>query len=161
MGESNQAKWWRQVLTASALMWWLNLGLLIVGVIAPLFTIHQFWVFDNTVSLLSGLIQLLQQGEWLLFLLIGAFSILFPLFKLVVLFPPSHQQSIPAERDKYFDWMNRFGKWSMLDVFVVAILVVAIKLGHVVKVEVHYGVYLFASAVILSMVIARQQGSKK
>ncbi len=39
----------------------------------------------------------------------------------------------------------------MLDVFVVALLVVTIKLGILADVEVHAGVYFFAAAVLASM----------
>ncbi len=41
----------------------------------------------------------------------------------------------------------------MLDVFVVAILVVTVKLGAVANVEMHYGLYFFAAAVLLTMFI--------
>ena len=39
----------------------------------------------------------------------------------------------------------------MLEVFVVALLLVSVKLGALAKVTVHYGVYTFASSVILTM----------
>ena len=39
----------------------------------------------------------------------------------------------------------------MLDVFVVAILVASIKLGALAKVEIHYGLYTFATSVLLIM----------
>ena len=37
----------------------------------------------------------------------------------------------------------------MLDVFVVALLLVSVKLGVVATVRLHYGIYLFAAAVLL------------
>ena len=42
--------------------------------------------------------------------------------------------------------------WSMLDVFVAALLIVTIRLGTMANVEVHFGLYAFAGAVILTMV---------
>jgi paraquat-inducible protein A len=39
----------------------------------------------------------------------------------------------------------------MLDVFVVATLVVSVKLGSLAQVEVHYGLYAFAASVLLTM----------
>ena len=40
----------------------------------------------------------------------------------------------------------------MLDVFVVAVLVASVKLGALASIEVHYGLYLFGFAVLLTMV---------
>jgi paraquat-inducible protein A len=54
---------------------------------------------------------------------------------------------------RFLHLMHQYGKWSMLDVFVVALLVVAVKLGAVASVETHYGLYAFGSAVLLTMVI--------
>ena len=36
----------------------------------------------------------------------------------------------------------------MLDVFVVALLLVSVKLGVLAKVDVHYGLYAFATSVL-------------
>ena len=50
-------------------------------------------------------------------------------------------------------WLFRIevvGNWSMLDVFVVAITIVAIKLSGLGSMQVHYGLYLFALSVILT-----------
>ena len=39
----------------------------------------------------------------------------------------------------------------MLEVFVVALLLVSVKLGALLNVQVHYGVYAFATSVLLTM----------
>jgi paraquat-inducible protein A len=49
--------------------------------------------------------------------------------------------------------MHLLGKWSMLDVFVVAVLVVTVKLGAMASVEARYGIYAFTAAVFLTMYI--------
>ena len=41
----------------------------------------------------------------------------------------------------------------MLDVFIVAVLVVAVKLGAVAEVEMRYGLYAFAASVLLTMFV--------
>ena len=48
--------------------------------------------------------------------------------------------------------LEAVGHWSMLDVFVVAILIVLVKLGPLAKVQPQQGVYWFAVAIFLSMV---------
>ncbi len=136
------------------LLWWLALILLLAGLLAPLFTIHRLWIFDNTVSLLGGLQQMAAEGEWLLFIVIGLFSVVFPILKLVAMFPDCHGIAPKPLVAAWMKRLNALGKWSMLDVFVVAVLVVAIKLGSVVKVEIRYGLYLFTLAVMLTMIVA-------
>jgi paraquat-inducible protein A len=55
-------------------------------------------------------------------------------------------------REKMLHWLGILGKWSMLDVLVVAILIVLVKLGPLAKVEPQKGVYVFALAILLSMI---------
>jgi paraquat-inducible protein A len=49
------------------------------------------------------------------------------------------------------NWLSHYGKWSMLDVFVVALLLVIVKLGVLATVQVHYGIYMYALAGLLIM----------
>ena len=57
-------------------------------------------------------------------------------------------------RGKILEWLGFLGKWSMLDVFVVAILIVAVKLGPLANVTPRAGVYIFSLAIILSIITA-------
>jgi paraquat-inducible protein A len=52
--------------------------------------------------------------------------------------------------------MHEYGRWGMLDVFVVAMVLVAVKLGALAKVEVHVGLYCFGVSVLLMMAIAHR-----
>jgi paraquat-inducible protein A len=45
-------------------------------------------------------------------------------------------------------WVESLGKWSMLDVFVVAILIVAMKSAGVADLHIGIGLYLFTFSVI-------------
>ena len=54
------------------------LALLVYGLQAPILTLEKFYVFSNTVSLLSALRTLAGEAEWGLFLLVGEFSVAFP-----------------------------------------------------------------------------------
>lgn len=131
-----------------------SLVLLAIGVFAPLMTLEKFYFFENQVSLYKGLIDLLQQGEAILFGIIFLFSIIFPLIKTLFLFlawNTGHQRK--ATHKKYLRWLAQFGKWSMLDVFVVALLVVTIKLDVIANVQIHYGVYAFAASVFMTMIL--------
>ena len=49
--------------------------------------------------------------------------------------------------------MHEYGRWTMLDVMVVAMLIVTVKLGVIASIQVHVGLYLFGLAVLLLMFI--------
>lgn len=127
---------------------------LAVGLVAPIITLKKFVFIENTFSVLSGTLQLLKSGQFFLFVLIFVFSICLPVLKIIALYMLLGKKKRSRVRlDVYLHWMNLYGKWSMLDVFVVAVMVVAIKLGAVASAEMRYGLYLFATAVVLTMLI--------
>ena len=129
-------------------------ALLLVGLVAPIITLKKFVLVENTFSVLSGVVELLQNGQIFLFLLLTGFSILLPILKLGVLYRlVSRREALQDRGRKLLHWMHLYGKWSMLDVFVVAVLVVAVKLGAIVDVEMRYGLYAFAASVLLTMFI--------
>ena len=131
----------------------LTLGLFFISLISPLFTLEKFYFFANTVSLFSALLSLIDKGHLFLFLIIFVFSIVFPVFKLaVILYLWNAQAGLAVQR--LLRLIHQFGKWSMLDVFVVALMVVSIKFDAVADMQIHYGLYLFLSSVILSMLIS-------
>jgi paraquat-inducible protein A len=49
--------------------------------------------------------------------------------------------------------MHRYGRWAMLDVMVVAVLIMTVKLGAIASIQVHYGLYVFGAAVLIIMLI--------
>ncbi|MDX2505114.1 MAG: paraquat-inducible protein A [Gammaproteobacteria bacterium] len=131
----------------------LTMTLFIISLFTPLFTLEKFYFFSNTVSLFSALLSLLDKGHLFLFLVIFIFSILFPLFKLgVMLYVWNSQAGVTVQH--FLKWIHQLGKWSMLDVFVVALMVVSIKFDQVANMQIHYGFYLFLSSVLLSMLLS-------
>lgn len=130
-------------------------ALLALGLKLPIITIEKFWLFGNTVSLLSAIAQLWQQQEWGLVLLLGGFSVLFPILKLLLLFAIwNFENSSSRSHRRHLDWLATYGKWSMLDVFVVALLVVTVKLGALAQANVEFGLYAFAASVVLTMLVS-------
>ncbi|MFC6673661.1 paraquat-inducible protein A [Marinobacterium aestuariivivens] len=126
--------------------------LLAIGLCTPMLTIEQFIFIRHSFSVLSGVWQLAIEGQYLLFLLIFTFSVLLPVLKLLILLRLTgaaihHDGRLP----RYLRLMHSYGRWSMLDVFVVAVLVVSVKLGAIAQVQVHYGLYAFGGAVLLTL----------
>jgi paraquat-inducible protein A len=135
-------------------------GILSVGIFAPMLTLKYivvgFFVWDQkTVTLYSTITQLYATGEYFLFTVIGLFSVCFPIFKICTLL---FANNVVIRRNTFlarcFHIVEIFGKWSMLEVFVVALLLVSVKLGALLDVQVHYGVYAFAVSVLLTMLIS-------
>jgi paraquat-inducible protein A len=136
------------------------LGLLLYGLQAPILTLEKFYLFANTVSLLSALGQLATEQAWGLFALVGVFSVLFPIVKIVLLALIWNLDSARgAAHRRHLRWLAAYGKWSMLDVFVVALLVVSVKLGALAQARVEIGIYAFAASVVLTMLLAAWIGS--
>ena len=127
--------------------------LFLVGIFAPVLTFKKFFIFSSKVSIITGQLELLSEGYPVLFILIFVFSILLPFFKFFMLFGLVNGViRNPNKHAKILRWVAHYGKWSMLDVFVAALLIVTIRLGTMADVEVHFGLYAFAGAVILTMV---------
>ena len=130
----------------------------VVGLVSPIITTTKFYFIESTFSVLSGTIQLLKEQQFFLFIIIAGFSVVIPLIKIGVLFKLLDMHGSRFEKEsailnKYLHWMHLYGKWSMLDVFVVAVLVVAVKLGAIASVDMRYGLYFFAAAVLLTMIL--------
>ena len=143
---------WRRCLSLVLI---LALVLLITGLFSPTMTMRKLVVMKHTMSLASGLVTLWKNGQYDLFVLIGVFSIVFPIVKnLLLLYIVLSADWTRMSVHKILNWLERLGRWSMLDVFVVALLIIVVKLRFVAHVEVHSGVYLFAASVLLTNLVA-------
>ena len=133
---------------------WVAAILLSIGLVAPIITLSKFVLIQNTFSVLSGVLELAREGQVFLFLVITGFSVVLPILKLWVLYRLVSKNAVPKEKvKKQLHWMHEYGKWSMLDVFVVAVLVVAVKLEAIADVEMRFGLYAFAASALLTMYI--------
>ncbi len=136
-------------------VYWAIISLmLIIGVSQPMFTFTHFYFFDDTFSLFSGIFHLLNQGELILFVLLFSFSLLMPAIKmLMLLYTINAKTMFNKTQQRYLNRIALIGKWSMLDVFVVAIMAVTIKLSMVAQVTIHYGLIVFSIGVVASMIL--------
>jgi paraquat-inducible protein A len=135
----------------SDLLLLISLITLIIGIFSPVMTFKKLVFYKSTFSIHSGLVSLFKEGEYILFLIIFVFTILFPTVKILLLSLIHYFRFWPQEkRKKLLHYLSIVSKWSMLDVFIVALLVVIVRLGITGKVEVRWGIYVFAVSVILS-----------
>jgi paraquat-inducible protein A len=133
-----------------------SLGTFLVALCLPLMRIEKqiLWKhWQNDYSIVTGVRGLFNDKEYVLALVLFFFSIVFPVIKFVALSIIWAVRLPEGKRQKLLHWLGILGKWSMLDVLVVAILIVLVKLGPLAKVEPQTGVYVFALAILLSMIL--------
>jgi paraquat-inducible protein A len=124
-----------------------SLSLLAAGAITPLLSTERFYFFSNTFSLASGLRQLVANEQTLIAVVIAFFSLCVPVIKAAVIWIAADEHT---SRGPLLKLADRFGKWSMLEVFVAALVIISLKLGPVVDATLHYGAWLLAASVLLS-----------
>ncbi|MBK5537144.1 paraquat-inducible protein A [Pseudomonas sp. TH05] len=110
-------------------------------------------------TIMSGVITLVQHGMFPIAAVVFIASILVPTFKLVgialLLFSVQRHQPLSArQRIIMYRFIEFIGRWSMLDIFVIAILVAVVNFGRLASIEANLGAVAFASVVILTMLAA-------
>ena len=105
-------------------------------------------------SLYSGITHMAEGGNWWLAALVFAFSVLFPVAKVSVYWIAANDTPKHPTFKKAFRLATQLGKFSMVDVFVIALLVVAIKgLPGNTQVKLQWGCWCFCLSVITSLAI--------
>jgi len=115
-------------------------------------TITQFLLIRNEFSVISGITELWKAQQYILFVVISLFSVVVPLAKLVLLFRLLNSHNLPSQgKIRLLHLMHDYGRWAMLDVMVVAMLIVTVKMGAIASITIHPGLYVFGAAVLLIM----------
>lgn len=103
-------------------------------------------------SILSGIIELFQHGNYFVGGVVFVFSILFPLTKMVVLLELSCLQLLNRQHKAIMlRLMEQLGKWSMMDVMLLAFMVMLVKLGDMVEFSFGPAIFAFILCVAMSM----------
>ncbi len=126
--------------------------------IYPILTLIRFGQGQPS-TIIGGVIELAQAQMWPLALLVLMASIVVPLFKLVALFTMlvmTGDGSVTRLRDRtrLYRFVDSIGRWSMIDVFMLTILVALVRLGFVATVLPGIGAIAFAAVVVLTMFAA-------
>jgi paraquat-inducible protein A len=110
-------------------------------------------------TIMSGVKELALGGMWPLALLVFFASVTVPVLKLLVLTYlllsvqfKSHWR--PRERTVLYRITEAVGRWSMIDIFVIAILVAIVKLGALATIEAGAGAVAFGGVVVVTMFAA-------
>jgi paraquat-inducible protein A len=142
---------WRQLSTSKALA----LSALMIypfGILLPIMEIERFGHIHKA-SVWDGTISLITHGQIFIGIVVFICSVVFPLLKLGGIFTLCLElkQLNQLQKSKIFNFVENVGKWGMIDVLLVAILVATVKLGDMVNVSPGIGSTAFGLCVVLSI----------
>ena len=142
--------------------WALLIAAMILYIPANTLPIMTFtlWGDGQPDTIFSGVVHLMDAGMWPLALLIFIASIFIPVLKLIILIllmVSIHLKACwkPKDRTVLYRITEFVGRWSMVDVFVIGILVTLVQFGNSANVTPGLGSLSFAAVVILTMFAAR------
>ncbi|MCB1864116.1 MAG: paraquat-inducible protein A [Chromatiales bacterium] len=124
----------------------------------PILTMQRFGS-GEPVTIIDGVVELWRSGMYPVASIVFVASIVVPVTKIVVLmillFSLRRASRLtPRLRTRLYNATVLIGRWSMLDVFVIALLVALVDLGKIAVVTAGTGASAFAAVVILTMLAA-------
>lgn len=141
--------------------WALTLTALILYIPANVLPIMTVISYGNGTpdTILSGVLHLISAGMYPIALLIFFASIIVPFVKLIAisfLLISIHKKSSrhPRERTLMYRITEYIGRWSMLDIFVIAFLSALVKLGTIATITPGPGALSFAGVVVTTIFAA-------
>ena len=110
-------------------------------------------------TILGGVEEFLRSGFWPLALIVFLASIMVPMLKLaglVVMLLGIHRRSAARLRDRtrLYRAVEAIGRWSMIDIFVVSVLVAVVRFGNLASIDAAVGATCFAAVVVLTILAA-------
>lgn len=122
----------------------------------PIMTVSSFGQQSQD-TILSGVIYLFSDGLWFIGTVVFVASILVPIMKLLslayLLWSVHYKrQTHPYARHILFKLTEFIGRWSMIDVFVITLLVALVQFGIIMNIRPEPAALAFASVVILTMI---------
>ncbi|ACS85448.1 membrane integrity-associated transporter subunit PqiA [Musicola paradisiaca] len=112
-----------------------------------------------TSTIMSGVILLWEMGSYPVALVIFIASIMVPTLKMLALAwlcwcARGHHHHDTERMHRVYEMVEFVGRWSMIDVFVIAVLSSMVRIGRLMSIYPAIGAVLFAAVVILTMFAA-------
>jgi paraquat-inducible protein A len=113
----------------------------------------------QTDTILSGITFLWRSGSWLLALLVFVASVFVPLAKIIALALLAlslrrRWQWRRHDRTRLYRMLELIGRWSMLDIYVVTVLVALVQVSALASIHAGPGAIAFGAVVVLTMFAA-------
>ncbi|MGC4130649.1 MAG: paraquat-inducible protein A [Bergeyella sp.] len=123
--------------------------------ILPIMTITEVGVVNKT-TIIEGMITFWKSGAYPIALVIFTASILIPFLKIVALCwlcasATGKLHPSPKALGRIYLITELMGRWSMVDIFVVGILIALAQLGNYMAITIGPGAFAFAMVVVLTM----------
>jgi paraquat-inducible protein A len=111
-------------------------------------------------TIMSGILMFWETGSWVIAALVFIASIVVPLTKLLALTwllvsVQMKSRARPQQRTQLYRMVEFIGRWSMLDIYVVALTVTLVQVGTLASIEVGPGARAFGAVVVVTMIAAR------
>ncbi len=124
----------------------------------PVMTVISFGKGEPD-TILSGVVTLIEGEMWALALLVFFASFVVPLMKILglaflLISVQRRSRWRPRDRTRLYRIVDAVGRWSMLDVFMVSILIALVKLGSLATIDPGAGATFFAGVVVVTMIAA-------
>ena len=130
----------------------LSAAFLILGWLTPIMTVSQLMFLEEQVSIFDAVLTLARHGELFLLTMVLVFSVIIPALKLF--FSYILWCRVDVNDNKFRNRLRMIeglGKWSMTEVFLVALVVAAVKVSVISDIHLHWGLYFFSGSIIFSM----------
>jgi paraquat-inducible protein A len=110
-------------------------------------------------TIMSGVVFLLHHGMWPLAVIVFVASVFVPLLKIIILIFLLISLQLrstwrPRDRTRLYRITEAVGRWSMVDIYVVTILVALVRLGNLASIEAGPGAVFFAAVVVITIFAA-------
>jgi paraquat-inducible protein A len=138
----------------------LALGALILFVPANVFPTLTVTSYGSTqtATVFGGVVDLWQARMWPLAIIVVCASLLIPFFKIIGLMFLTLTLDRPADphaRTRLYLFIARIGRWSMLDVYVISLIVAVLHFGSLAHAQAEIGALAFVSVVIVTLLAAQ------
>lgn len=125
----------------------------------PVMHMHTFFSEEDD-TIMSGVLSLIEEGSWPLALLVFVASIVVPLLKLIamgwlLISVARRSRGHALQKARLFRLVEFIGRWSMLDVFAISLLVSLVQIRSLATIRVGLGALAFGAVVVLTMLAAQ------
>jgi paraquat-inducible protein A len=121
------------------------------AILCPILVVEKLGIQRQT-SLLEGIFELFCDAHWAMGIIVLVFSVVLPLTKLVLLMELSHFRLFDRKfQARTLRLTEHLGRWSMLDVLLLSLLVMLVKLGDLVQFQFGPAIVAFVLCVVMSL----------
>lgn len=121
-----------------------------LGLTQPLMRFERLYFLEDRPTLLEIIAELWREGDIALATVVGLFSVGLPAIKIVII----HVAAMTGGTSRSLALLSMVGKWSMLDVMLVALVLFAAKTSGLAAAAILPGLWFYAAATLTTAAAA-------